>query len=51
MWGKVYLINRDPAVARLRAQHANRLLRDCGTVDGVICPIYRMPPISTVQRR
>ena len=38
VWGKVYLINRDPAVARLRAQHANRLLRDCGTVDAVIVP-------------
>ena len=36
--GKVYLVNRDPAVARLRAQHANRLLRDCGAVDAVIVP-------------
>ena len=35
---KVYLINRDPAVAHQRAQHANRLLRDCGTMDAVIVP-------------
>ena len=37
-WGKIYLINRDPVVARLRAQHANRLLRDCSAVDAVIVP-------------
>jgi glycosyltransferase involved in cell wall biosynthesis len=36
--GKVYLINRDPTVARLRAQNANRLLLDCGAVDAVIVP-------------
>jgi glycosyltransferase involved in cell wall biosynthesis len=36
--GKVYLINRDPAVARLRAQHANRMLRDCSAADAVIVP-------------
>jgi glycosyltransferase involved in cell wall biosynthesis len=38
VWGQVYLINRDSAVARLRAEHANLLLRECGTVDAVIVP-------------
>jgi glycosyltransferase involved in cell wall biosynthesis len=50
LWGRIkgrfyrhafrrnYLINRDPAVCKARAVHANRLLRDYADADAVIVP-------------